>query len=92
MPSVDDGDYVLLNNGVGYAQVRAVLRERLCVHAGKFDGEGSQRELDGTPAGEFVKCVEEYQAVFSAGETDEDVVAFFNHVPAGDGSTDFAPE
>ena len=34
--------------------------------------------------------MKEYEAVFSAGEADEDVIAFVNHVPLGDGLADFA--
>ncbi len=36
--------------------------------------------------------VEEEEAVFSAGESDEDAVALRDHVPLGDGLADFAAQ
>ena len=44
----------------------------------------------GASAGERMQGVEEQEAVFSAGESDEDIIALINHVPFGDGLADFA--
>ena len=68
----------------------AVVSERESVHAGEFDAECGERELDGASAGEVVKSMKKDQAVFSAGEADEDVIALINHVPLREGSTYFA--
>ena len=37
-----------------------------------------------------MKGVKEGEAVLSAGEAYEDVIAVLNHVPAGEGGTNFA--